>query len=164
MNNWKLEYYITPDEYVSFDKKQKLIKDIDLTGWKMIHIGHSNSSAHNWRDGFFVEDAEFMSKLLWDIKAEDEEIVVRICESWKKSIFRERFLIGEADISEEISECLGGKGAFIYETENEINKYVYINPGETLECFFRETHLEDMLEAISKIAIETEYYKYELGE
>ena len=164
MNNWKLEYYITPDEYVFFDEKQKLIKDIDLTGWKMIHIGHSNSGAYNWRDGFFVEDAEFMSKLLWDIKAEDEEIVVRICESWRKNIFREKKLSGQIEIGEEIPECFGGKGAFIYETENEINKYVYINPGETLECFFRETHLEDMLEAISKIATETEYYKYELGE
>ncbi len=164
MNNWKLEYYITPDEYVCFDKRQKLIRDIDLTRWKMIHIGPADKNTYNWKIGFFVEDAEFMSKFLYRLKADDEQLTVRICESWKKSIFRERLLIGEADIGEEISECLGGKGVFIYETENEINKYVHINPGETLDCFFKEEHLEDIVGVISNIATVTDYYKYELGD
>lgn len=164
MNNWKLEYYVTPDEYVFFDKKQKLIRDMDLTGWKMIHIGHSNSSDYNWRDGFFVEDAEFMSKLLWDIKAEDEEIVVRICESWRKNIFREKKLSGQIEIGEEIPECFGGKGAFIYQVGNEINKFIYINQGETLDCFFKEEHLEDIVGVVSNSATVTDYYKYELGD
>lgn len=118
MKNWNLEYYITPDEYVCLDKKQKLIRDIDLTGWKMIHIGPSNSNAYNWRSGFFVEDTYFMSELLWESKAEDEELVVCICESWRKNIFRERLLRGSNDIGKEIPECFGGKGAFIYQTGN----------------------------------------------
>ena len=164
MNNWKLEYYVTPDQYVCFDEKQKLLRDINLTGWKMVHIGPADKNAYSWKSGFFVEDTEFMSKFLWRLKADDEQLTVRICESWRKRIFRERLLIGEVDIEEKIPECLGGKGAFIYQVGNEINKFIYINQGETLECFFRETHLEDMLEVISKIATETEYYKYELGE
>ena len=164
MKNWKLEYYITPDEYVFFDKKQKLIKDIDLTGWKMMHIGPSNNDTYNWRSGFFVEDTDFISDILWGLKADDEKLIVCTCESWRKNIFKERLLSGSEDIREEIPECFGGKGTFIYQTEKEINKYIYINPGETLECFFKEEHLESMIKAISKIATETDYYKYELGE
>jgi hypothetical protein len=164
MKNWDLEYYIMPDEYIGFDKHQKQIRNIDLTDWKMIHIGPSNKFSRRWNAPFFVEDVEFMSKLLVDFKSADEQLIVSICESWRKNIFRERELLNMDDIREEVPECFGGKGAFVYQREDEISKFIFINQGETLECYFREQHLEHMLEKISKVATITDYRKYELGE
>jgi hypothetical protein len=164
VNNWELEYYIMLDDYIGFDKQQKQIRDIDLTDWKMIHIGPSNKFSRRWNAPFFVEDVEFMSKLLVDFKSADEQLIVSICESWRKNIFRERELLNMDDIREEVPECFGGKGAFVYQREDEISKFIFINQGETLECYFREQHLEHMLEKISKVATITDYRKYELGE
>ena len=164
MKNWDLEYYIMPYEYIGFDKQQKRIRNIDLTDWKMIHIGPSNKFSRRWNDPFFVEDVEFMSKLLVGLKCDGEKLIVSICESWRKNIFRERELPSIDDIKEEIFECFGGQGAFIYQTENEISKFIYINQGETLECYFKEQYLEYMVDMISKIATSTDYSKYELGE
>jgi hypothetical protein len=164
MKNWDLEYYIMPDEYIGFDKQQKQIRNIDLAEWKMIHIGPSNKIPRRWKEPFFVEDVEFMSTLLVDLKCADEKLIVSVCESWRRNIFRERELLNTDDIKEEILECFGGQGAFIYQTENEISKFIYINQGETLECYFKEQHFGYMLEMISKIATITDYSKYELGE
>lgn len=164
MNNWELEYYNMPDEYIRFDKQQRQIRNIDLAEWKMIHIGPSNKISRRWNEPFFVEDTEFMSAILVDLKCTDEKLIVSVCKSWRKNIFRERELLNTDDIKEEILECFGGQGAFIYQTENEISKFIYINQGETLECYFKEQHLEYMLEMISKIATITDYSKYELGE
>lgn len=164
MKNWELEYYIMPDEYIGFDKHQKQIRSLDLTAWKMIHLGPNNNTSRRRYAPFFVEDVEFMSKLLVDLKSADERLIVSICESWRKNIFRERELLNMDDIKEEIPECWGGKGAFIYQMGNEISKFIFINQGETLECYFKEHHLEYMLEMTSKIAMITDYSKYELGE
>ena len=78
-------------------------------------------------------------------------------DQWKKgNIFREKKLSGQIEIGEEIPECFGGKGAFIYQVGNEINKFIYINQGETLDCFFKEEHLEDIVGVISNIATVTD--------
>lgn len=162
--DWTLEYYLMPDEYMGFDEKKKQIRNIDLTGWKMIHLGPDNSDKCSRSQRLFVEDVVFMSQLLFDLKDNDEHLIVSVCESWRKNIFRERILNGIADLCEEIPECFGGKGAFLYQAGNEITKYVYINQGETLECYCREDHLKHIVDVISKVATVTEYRKYELGE
>ncbi len=164
LNNWNLEYYIMPDEYVCFDKHMKQIRNINLEGWKMIHIGPHSNASRTCHPTFFVEDIEFMKQFLWEMKAEAEALLVCICESWRKNIFRENSITEIKDIGEEIPECFGGKGAFLYIVENEIKKYIYINPGETLECYFKEEYLNDVITVVSRIATITEYHKYELGE
>lgn len=163
-SDWNLEYYIMPDEYMAFNEKQEQIRNLNLMGWKMIHLGPSNSERGCWMKRFFVEDIAFMSKLLWDLKEGDETLSVSICESWRKNIFRERVLNEVTDLCKEIPECFGGKGAFLYHIDNEIRKFIYINQGETLECYFKEEHFDYAVDVISKIATVTEYRKYELGE
>lgn len=164
MKQWELEYYITPSEYVSFDKRQKQIRNLDLTGWKEIHLGHSHKSFPKHNSTYFVEDVEFISRLLWNLKSDDEKIMVCVCESWRNSIFRERVMLELTDIEEELPECFGGRGAFIFQSQDKIQKYVYINPGETLQCYFKEEFLNEIIKVVEKIATQTKYELYELGE
>lgn len=164
MKDWNLEYYIMSDEYMCFDKHMKQISNINLDGWKMVHIGPYRDDSCTCHSTFFVEDIEFMKQFLWEMKAEDEELVVCICESWRKNIFRENHISEMKDLVEEIPECFGGKGAFLYIVENEIKKYIYINPGETLECYCKEECLDGVVTVVSRIATITDYHKYELGE
>ena len=164
MKDWNLEYYIMPDEYMCFDKHMKQIRNINLEGWKMVQIGPHSDDSCTRHSAFFVEDIEFMKQFLWEMKAEDEELVVCVCESWRKNIFRENSITEIKDLGEEIPECFGGKGAFLYKVGNEIKKYIYINPGETLECYCKEECLDGVVTVVSRIATITDYHKYELGE
>lgn len=165
MNKWNLEYYFVPEEFITFDKKQQQLISVDLNGWQQVNIGEARGeNTSKIFKGFFVEDQDFISNLIWQFKSEDEELTIRLCESKRKNIFRDRIIQEKLDIAEEVPECFGGMGIFIFKRNESVTKLFYIDPGEMLACYFRPECMSEIINEISFIAEKTEYSKYELDE
>lgn len=156
-----LSYYFVPEEAFLYDVWQQKLQPIeDLDNWNMLNMGDTN-----YQDGRSIgEHFDCIGELMWQLKISEERLAVRTKTSKWREKYRDTLILSSIEAGQEVSECLGGKFAFIYEKNNVVNKVVTVSSGEIVECYYRKELEAEVERVFSKWANKTEYYKYELGE
>ncbi len=167
-----LIYCYVPDEYVLLVDNQKRLCDVDIKYWSEIDVVdlREERSLKSWflaSDDFFVYRSDKVADFLWDIKENNEEIVLKNEVSRLKKEYVSETIASKEEISvklEFLAQMLKKQNyGFFYMDGSDLKKMVFISSGETLEIFFKKNQEYEIESILKKWARKTDYFSFQLG-
>jgi hypothetical protein len=164
-----LIYCYVPDEYVLLADNQKRLCDVDIKYWSEIDLVdlRKERSLKSWfltSDDFFVYRSDEVADLLWDIKGNNEEIVLKQEVSRLKKEYVSEIINCKEDIRIKLeSSSLKRNYGFFYMDGSDLRKMVFISSGETLQIFFKRNQEYEFEGILKTWARQTDYFSFQLG-
>lgn len=167
---YEIVYSFIPKTYWSCAEDEKRIHRITTNEWVGITIMDSNPiyKHKGWKErmsaNFFVDDMDEVTKLLWHLRENTEELSLNkiINKNKNTSVLIESENILKQNLI--VTDIRKDEVFFLYTLHGKTNKIVYITPGETMDIYIKNNSIDFVEWVISKQAEKVDYYQYVLGE